>query len=166
MNSSAVTVRALAEADGAAALEVVNAAAHWYEEITDDEPGPEMTPETWAVESQRMTWFGAFEDGELIGVLGLEYVDDVALLRHWYVDPARQRSGAGSQLREHLEQSVRGVDRIVAGTYAANYKARAALERAGYRLSADSQAVLRTYYDIPDDRRETSVTYERSVGPG
>ena len=166
MNSNSVTVRTLTESDGAAAREVVNAAAGWYDEITDGEPGPEMTSEVWAAESQRMTWFGAFIDARLIGVIGLEYIHDVALLRHWYVDPAHQRSGAGSRLREHLERSVRGVDRIVAGTYAANYKARRALERAGYQLSVDSQAVLRAYYEIPDDRRETSVTYERPVGSG
>ena len=35
----------------------------------------------------------------------------------------------------------------------------------GYRLSADSQAVLRTYYyDIPEDRLLTSVTYEKDLG--
>ena len=47
------------------------------------------------------------------------------------------------------------------GTYAANYKARGILERAGYVLSADSEAVLRTYYDIPEERLRTSVTYEK-----
>jgi hypothetical protein len=58
---------------------------------------------------------------------------------------------------------VRGVDRIIVGTYEANAKARGALEKAGYRLSADSQAVLRSYYDIPEDRLRSSVTYEKEV---
>jgi hypothetical protein len=47
------------------------------------------------------------------------------------------------------------------GTYARNYKARGALEKAGYRLSPDSEAVLREYYAIPEDRLRASVTYEK-----
>ncbi|MPZ73264.1 MAG: GNAT family N-acetyltransferase [Nitriliruptorales bacterium] len=94
-----------------------------------------------------------------------EFVEDVALLRHWYVDPASQRRGVGARLREHLEQQVAGVGRIIAGTYAGNYKARRALSQGGYKLSADSGAVLRSYYDIPEDRLSSSVTYERAVTP-
>ena len=49
----------------------------------------------------------------------------------------------------------------IVGTYAANYKARGALEKAGYRLSPDPEAVLRAYYSIPEDRLTSSVTYEK-----
>jgi RimJ/RimL family protein N-acetyltransferase len=158
-------IRSLTDADRDAAVRVINEAARWYAEIlpTHEVPDPEMTAEQWAAEAARMTWFGAEVEGELVGVVGLEYVDDVALLRHWYVAPGRQRQGIGTLLRRHLEAAVEGVDRVIAGTYAANHKARRALEAAGYRRSADPDAVLRTYYRIPDDRRSTSVTYERPV---
>ena len=167
MSTANITIRKLTDQDREAAVGVINTAARWYDEIVpDSELGDvEMTAEEWSQEAQRLTWFGAFTEGQLIGVIGREYVSDVALLRHWYVLPDHQRSGAGSLLREHLEADVTGVDTIVAGTYAANFKARSALERSGYRLSSDSQAVLRAYYDIPDDRRASSVTYERSVRP-
>jgi len=160
-----VTIRTLTEQDRAAAVAVINAAAAWYAEFLgpDALADPEMTVAEWSAEAERMTWFGAFSHGELVGVIGLEYVKDVALLRHWYVHPEHQRTGAGSRLREHLEQAVTGVDRVVAGTYSANYKAQGALERAGYRQSADSEAVLRAYYDIPPNRLASSVTYERAV---
>ena len=92
---------------------------------------------------------------------GLEYVRDVALLRHAYVLPEMQRQGVGSHLLYHLEAQVQGVRRILVGTYAGNYKARHALDKAGYHLSADSEAVLRTYYGIPEDRLRSSVTYEK-----
>jgi hypothetical protein len=46
---------------------------------------------------------------------------------------------------------------------ARNYKARGALEKAGYRLSPDSAVVLREYYAIPEDRLLASVTYEKST---
>jgi N-acetylglutamate synthase-like GNAT family acetyltransferase len=107
-----------------------------------------------------MTWYGAFLPGRLIAVMGLEHVKDVALIRHAYVPPGWQRHGAGSALLAHLEAQTRAA-RIIVGTYAANYKARAMLEKRGYRLCADSVAVLRAYYAIPEDRLQSSVTYEK-----
>ena len=165
MSFTSLEIRELTQDDRDDALEVINISARWYSEVlpSDEVSGDEMTPEEWDVESKRMTWFGAYAQEKLIGVIGLEHVADVALLRHWYVLPDQQRHGAGSRLREHLEKSVTGVDRIIAGTYEANYKARRALERAGYRRSPDPQEVLQKYYDIPDDRRASSVTYERSL---
>lgn len=165
MSFTSLKIREVSEDDREAALEIINVAARWYSEVLpiDEVSGDEMTPEEWDIESQRMTWYGAYAQEKLIGVIGLEYVADVALLRHWYVLPDQQRHGAGSRLREHLEKCATGVDKIIAGTYEVNYKARGALERAGYRLSLDSQAVLEKYYDIPDDRRASSITYERSL---
>jgi RimJ/RimL family protein N-acetyltransferase len=79
------------------------------------------------------------------------------------VVPERQRQGIASMLHAHLEDHVDDADRIIVGTYAANTKARAALEAAGYALSSDSEAVLRRYYDIPEDRLRSSVTYEKRL---
>jgi RimJ/RimL family protein N-acetyltransferase len=160
-----VTVRALTPADAEAALAVINTAARWYREFLP--PGeyhdPEMTHGQYDAEARRMTWYGAFEGERLVGVMGLEYVSDVALLRHAYVLPEHQRFGVGTALREQLERQVSGVSRIVVGTYAGNDKARRALEKAGYRLSPDPEAVLRAYYSIPEDRLKTSVTYEKAL---
>jgi GNAT superfamily N-acetyltransferase len=142
---------------------VINIAAEWYREFldTDEVHEPEMTLEEWLAEAGRMTWYGAFESDDLVAVMGLEYVSDVALFRHAYVLPHRQRQGVGSLLLDHLERQIHGVERIIVGTYAANYKARHILERFGYRLSADPEATLRDYYDIPEDRLQSSVTYEK-----
>ena len=157
-----ITIRTLSPADRDDAVRVIDAAARWYEEFLPPEevPEPEMTPQQWSDEAERMTWYGAFEHRRLVGVIGLEDAGDAALLRHWYVDPAHQRRGIGSRLRRHLEEEAGPATRIIAGTYAANHKARTALERAGYELSADTEAVLRAYYDIPEERLASSVTYE------
>ena len=122
-----------------------------------------MTPAQWEAEARRMTWDGAFVAGTLVGVMGLERVGDVALLRHAYVLPEHQRRGIGSRLQTHLEGRAGGARRIIVGTYAGNYKARGALEKAGYRPSADPEAVLRAYYAIPEDRLRSSVTYEKAL---
>ncbi len=159
-------IRLLTEDDREAALAVINTAARWYQEFLPAEEyhDPEMTPEDWANETKRLSWYGAFASDTLLGVMGLEYVKDVALLRHAYVLPDRQRRGIGSLLRTYIERQIRGVRRIVVGTYTGNYKARDALEAAGYTLSTDSEAVLRAYYDIPEDRLQSSVTYEKESG--
>jgi GNAT superfamily N-acetyltransferase len=158
-------IRPLTPTDRDAALAVINTAARWYREFL---PGgefhdPEMTPAQWDAEARRMSWYGAFVEGTLVGVMGLEYVKDVTLLRHAYVLANHQRLGIGTLLREHLEAQVRGVHRIIVGTYRENYKARRMLESAGYALSSDPDAVLRNYYSIPEDRLKSSVTYEKPV---
>ena len=164
-----VTIRRLDAADRGAAVDVINTAARWYGEFlpADELHDPEMTAAQWDEEARRLTWYGGFLDGALVGVMGLEYARDAALLRHAYILPDHQHHGIGLRLAEHLEsearreRAARGLRRIVVGTSARNYKAQGALEKAGYRLSADSTAVLREYYAISEDRLRASVTYEK-----
>jgi GNAT superfamily N-acetyltransferase len=164
---STALIRPLSPADREAALAVINEAARWYRDFLPPEEyhEPEMTAEEWDGEARRLTWFGAFVGGALVGVGGLERVKDVALLRHGYVLPAWQRAGVGARLVERLETEARGVERIVVGTYRGNYKARRALEKAGYRPSLDPEAVLRAYYAIPEPRIRSSLTYEKPLPP-
>jgi GNAT superfamily N-acetyltransferase len=164
-----VTIRPLTPADRDAAVHVINTAARWYRDFLppDEVHDPEMTPAQWDDEARRLAWHGGFLDHDLVGVMGLEWACDAALLRHAYILPEHQHHGIGLRLVEHLELLARrdraagGVRRIIVGTYARNHKARGALEKAGYRLSDDSAAVLRAYYTIPEDRLRTSVTYEK-----
>lgn len=160
-----VNVRTLEHPDGPAAVRVINAAAAWYAEFLPpaEVADPEMTVASWDEEARRMTWYGAFSRDELVGVMGLEYVADVALFRHAYVLPAWQRQGIAARLYLHIEPQIAGVTRIIIGTYEDNYQARGALEKGGYRLSQDSEAVLRRYYDIPEERLSSSVTYEKEL---
>jgi len=166
-----VTIRPLTVADRDAAVNVINTAAAWYREFLPPEElhDPEMTASQWDDEARRLAWYGGFLDSALVAVMGLEYSRDAALLRHAYVLPEHQHHGIGLRLTEQLEHVARrdaaahGVRRIIVGTYARNYKARGALETAGYRLSEDSAAILRAYYAIPEDRLRASVTYEKPV---
>lgn len=160
-----LAIRELASGDCTRAVDVINTAARWYREFLPPEElhDPEMDEAAWESERSRMTWWGAFVGPTLVGVMGSEVIGEVALLRHAYILPRFQRQGAASALREHIEERLVGVRRVIVGTYAANYKARGILEKGGYLLSVDSEAVLRTYYDIPEDRLRTSVTYEKEL---
>lgn len=156
-------IRALTSTDRADALNVINIAARWYREFLDEAEthDPEMTAADWDREAERMTWYGAFDAESLIGVAGLEPIKDVALLRHAYILPEWQRQGTGSLLTQAMEAEVAPGVRILVGTYRANYKARGALAKLGYRECADSEAELRAYYSIPEDRLRASVIYEK-----
>lgn len=167
INPGSPVIRPLSLTDRDAAVAVINTAARWYREFLPPEElhDPEMTPAHWEAEAARMTWYGAFVEGALVGVIGLEYVRDVALLRHAYVLPEYQRQTIGAHLLQHAEAEVHGVGRIIVGTYAGNYKARTGLENAGYRLSANSESVLRAYYSIPEERLKSSVTFEKAIEP-
>ena len=158
-------IRKLTSGDRARAVEVINTAAGWYREFLPptDLHSPEMDEPAWEAEARRMTWWGAFTHGELVGVMGSEPIGEVVLLRHAYVLPRCQRQGVGSLLLEHVEARLPPGSLLVAGTYSANYKARGNLEKAGYSLSEDPVTVLRTYYDIPEDRLRTSLTYEKQL---
>lgn len=166
-----IKIRPLTADDRDAAVNVINTAARWYGDFLppDELHDPEMTAAQWDDEARLLAWHGGFLDGALVGVMGLEQSRDAALLRHAYILPEHQNHGIGLRLVEHLElvarreAAARGVRRIIVGTYARNYKARGALEKAGYRLSEDSAAILRAYYAIPEDRLRASVTYEKPL---
>ena len=148
-------------------MEVINTAADWYREFLPPEEmhSPEMDEAGWDAEARRMAWWGAFVDQTLVGVMGSEPIGDVMLLRHAYVLPEWQRAGVAGTLMGHVETTLEDPIRtIVVGTYAANYKARGVLEKNGYRPATDPEAVLRAYYDIPEDRLVSSVVYVKLVG--
>jgi GNAT superfamily N-acetyltransferase len=155
-------VRVLGPGDGPDAVGVINTAASWYAEFLspDEFDGTEMDLDEWLSEGRRLIWYGAFSEGRLVGVMGLEYVSEVALLRHAYVLPAEQRSGVAHAIQSRIMADLRPVERLLVGTYAANHKARSVLEKGGFRLVEESEPELRRYWDIPEDRLRTSVVYE------
>jgi GNAT superfamily N-acetyltransferase len=108
--------------------------------------------------------FSGYEiDGALAGVMGVQPVRDVVLIRHAYVVPERQRAGIGAAL---LERLVRGTeDRpLLVGTWAAAGWAVRFYERHGFRLVGPERTaeLLRTYWSIPERQIETSVVLERA----
>jgi GNAT superfamily N-acetyltransferase len=106
--------------------------------------------------------FSGYEiDGALAGVMGVQPVRDVVLIRHAYVVPARQREGIGAALLEHL---VRTTDRrVLVGTWAAAEWAIRFYRRNGFSAVGPERTaqLLRAYWSIPERQIETSVVLER-----
>ncbi len=106
-------------------------------------------------------FWGYEADGELVGVMGIQDVGDVTLIRHAYVAPGSQRRGVGGAL---LDQLVSAIDRpILVGTWAAADWAIRFYERHGFELVPPERTaeLLRTYWSIPDRQIETSVVLTR-----
>jgi GNAT superfamily N-acetyltransferase len=106
-------------------------------------------------------FWGCFAGDELVGVMGIQDVDDVTLIRHAYVLPAWQRRGVGSRLLAHLT----GLSdrRLLVGTWAAATWAVCFYERLGFALVSQEEKdrLLRRYWDIPERQVETSVVLVR-----
>jgi GNAT superfamily N-acetyltransferase len=141
-------------------LGVVNAAAAAYRGVipADRWREPYMRAEELDAEIAAGVVFWGYEtEGELVGVMGIQEVGDVDLIRHAYVLPERQGEGAGRALLEHLRALA--VRPMLVGTWAAAEWAIRFYERNGFLLVGPEEKtlLLRRYWSIPDRQIETSV---------
>ena len=95
--------------------------------------------------------------GELRGLMGIQDVDDVTLIRHAYVAPEHQGTGVGSRLLAHLIDLPHRP--LLVGTWADAAWAVRFYERHGFRLVTpeEKDRLLRRYWQIPERQVETSV---------
>ena len=141
-------------------LAIVNAAAEAYRGLipADRWHEPYMPAEELDGELAAGVEFWGYEDhGELLGVMGIQPVDDVDLIRHAYVRPGRQRGGVGGALLGHL---MRAATRpVLVGTWEAAEWAIAFYRRHGFvQVTSEARTLLlRRYWDIPERQIETSV---------
>jgi GNAT superfamily N-acetyltransferase len=102
--------------------------------------------------------FSGYEDaGTLVGVMGIQEVGDVTLIRHAYVRTSHQNHGIGGQLLSHLRKLASGP--ILIGTWTDASWAIKFYERHGFRVvpPAEKERLLRKYWKIPQRQMETSV---------
>jgi GNAT superfamily N-acetyltransferase len=107
--------------------------------------------------------FWGIEDASgLLGVMGLQDVRDVTLIRHAYVRPEQQGRGIGGALMGHLVQRASGP--LLVGTWAAATWAIRFYERHGFRLVGDAEKdrLLDAYWKISPRQRETSVVLAKA----
>jgi GNAT superfamily N-acetyltransferase len=141
-------------------LKIINAAAGAYCGVIPEDRWHEPYMGAGELESEMADGvrFSGYElDGELIGVMGVQGVRDVDLIRHAYVIPGNQGRGIGGELLRHLRD---GTDRqLLVGTWAAADWAIRFYERHGFELVTQERKdeLLRTYWTIPDRQIETSV---------
>ena len=97
------------------------------------------------------------ENGEMMGVMGIQYKEDVTLIRHAYVQSVHRNKGIGSKLLAHLS-SIADTP-VLIGTWTAATWAIDFYKKHGFRLLSkkETEILLRKYWTIPDRQIETSV---------
>ena len=161
-------IRECASSDFEQILQIINDGAHAYKGVipADRWTEPYMSREKLRHEIEDGVAFWGHEDGgELTGVMGLQDVKDVILIRHAYVRTASRNQGIGSKLLSHLRTITSRP--VLIGTWADASWAIAFYEKHGFRVvdSREKTVLLKTYWNIPDRQVETSVVLADSQRP-
>jgi GNAT superfamily N-acetyltransferase len=153
-------IRRCIDTDFGAIVEIINDGAQAYRGVIPEDCWKEpYMPEhelQHALASGVVFW-GCEEKGELVGVMGIQDVADVTLIRHAYVRTAHRGRGIGTALLLHL----RGLAArpILIGTWKAATWAISFYQKHGFRLVAEDEKcrLLNKYWSIPQRQIETSV---------
>ncbi|PKM47322.1 MAG: GNAT family N-acetyltransferase [Firmicutes bacterium HGW-Firmicutes-8] len=153
-------IRKCTESDFETIYTIVNDAAQAYKGVI---PADRWNDEYMSKEELRheiddgVEFWGLADDGELIGIMGIQPIQDVTLIRHAYVRTARRNQGIGGKLLAHLRTLT---DRpILVGTWADAAWAVKFYENHGFELVSveEKNRLLQKYWDIPERQIETSV---------
>jgi N-acetylglutamate synthase-like GNAT family acetyltransferase len=104
-----------------------------------------------------VAFWGYEEQGKLIGIMGVQDVKDVTLIRHAYVRTALRGGGIGGKLLSHLKTLI---DRpALVGTWADAVWAIRFYKKHGFTLVTweEKERLLSKYWSIPGRQTETSV---------
>ncbi len=135
--------------DGAEAYRGVIPADRWHE--------PYMSEEELRHEMSDGVVFWGYEEDQLVGVMGIQDVKDITLIRHAYVRGAKQRHGIGGRLLSHLTKMTHRP--VLIGTWADAFWAIHFYEKHGFTevTREEKDRLLKCYWSIPERQIETSV---------
>ena len=158
------TIRPCRDDERATIVEIVNAAAEAYRGVIPADRWHEPYMPMAELEGEiaaGVAFWGYADGGALLGIMGIQPVRDVDLIRHAYVIPGDQGRGIGGALLEHIMRSA--TRRVLVGTWAAAEWAIRFYRRHGFQPVTPKQKdeLLRTYWTIPERQIETSVVLAR-----
>ena len=161
-------IRPCSEADFGTILNIINDGAAAYRGVipADRLRDPYMSAEELKHEiASGVIFFGWEQDHELQGVMGVQYVQHVTLIRHAYVRLAERGGGIGGKLLEALRPMARGP--ILIGTWADSYWAIGFYAKHGFHPVSDAEKarLLRRYWNVPDRQIEASVVLVEADPP-
>lgn len=141
--------------DGASAYKGIIPADRWHE--------PYMSKEELQTQIKEGVEFWSFrENGEIVGVMGIQDKGDVTLIRHAYVRTSERKKGIGGKLLEHL-RAIASTP-ILIGTWTDAKWAIDFYTKHGFRVLTPSQTtgLLHKYWHIPERQVETSIVLASS----
>ena len=151
--------------DNSKILYVINDAAVRYKGIIPDNcwHEPYMSEKELIDEfNDGVLMYGYHNNNKLIGVIGIQEVKDVILIRHAYTLSSYQNKGTGSALLEYLLKKNQN-SRLLVGTWKNATWAIRFYEKFGFILHAKEQSalLLKKYWKIPSKQIKNSVVLER-----
>lgn len=138
---------------------IINGAALAYSDVIPDNcwsiPYMSETELTSEI-SNGVAFFGFQLDWRLIGVLGVQHVKDVTLIRHAYVETEAQRQGVGSELLKHVCLGI--TSPVLIGTWSAASWAIAFYYKHGFTKVPKEQKtnLLKCYWRVSQRQSEAS----------
>ena len=146
-------------------LHVINDASLRYKGIIPDNcwHEPYMSEQELIDEfSDGVHMFGFQHNNKLIGVIGIQKVKDVILIRHAYTLTSYQGKGTGSALLEHLLKTNQN-SRLLVGTWRNAIWAIRFYKKFDFILHAKEQStlLLKKYWKISSKQIKNSVVLER-----
>ena len=153
------------KSDSSKILNVINDAAIKYKGIIPDHCWHEpYMPEQELVNefNDGVRMFGYKRNNKLIGVIGIQKIKDVILIRHAYTLTYYQGRGAGGTLLKYLLKKNKN-SRLLVGTWQKAVWAIRFYEKFGFILHAKEQStlLLKKYWKIPSKQIKNSVVLER-----
>jgi GNAT superfamily N-acetyltransferase len=144
-------------ADAVRIYEVINEAAQAYRGVIPAEQWHEPYMPMDELEAEMRAGVRFWVHGDFEGVMGLQDVQDVALIRHAYTRTRLQGKGVGGALLEHLKRST---DReLLVGTWQAADWAVRFYQARGFRLvgADEKRRLLKKYWTVSERQAEVSV---------
>lgn len=146
--------------DNGEIFKIINDAAQAYKGVIPEDRyhEPYMTIEELNKEiDDGVVFWGFEEDGQLLGIMGIQDKNEVSLIRHAYVRTTQRNSGIGTKLLVHLRALTNKP--ILIGTWEAAKWAIRFYVKNGFNLvpPAEKKTLLNTYWNVPDRQVETSV---------
>ena len=140
--------------------EIINDASIAYKGIipADRWKEPYMSKEELKTQiSEGVEFWNFKENGEILGVMGIQYKKEVTLIRHAYVRTIARQKGIGGKLLKHLINGSKTP--ILIGTWADASWAIGFYKKHGFRLLSNEEKnrLLKIYWSIPERQVETSI---------
>ncbi len=106
---------------------------------------------------QGVLFWGYEEDDEVVAAMGIQYLQDVTLIRHAYVRTSRRQQGIGGQMLAFLKGQT--TQPLLIGTWADAVWAVGFYEKHGFKKVSEQEKdrLLAKYWSISDRQVETSV---------
>jgi N-acetylglutamate synthase-like GNAT family acetyltransferase len=162
-----IQIRACAAADVPVIFEIINDSAQAYKGVIPQDAWHEPYMPLAKLEAEMgngVRFYGYELAGRLLGVMGIQDVKDVTLIRHAYVRTECRAQGIGRALLEYVARLTERP--VLIGAWKAATWAIGFYRKNGFELVSEDQKnrLLKIYWTVPERQIQESVVLASSRG--